>query len=142
MRSLVNTLPLAPHEKQKLSIIIQAPYGNNSSGGGRRLSGDAAGSSAKYGVRNIPDALTVLDAVTIDNALVFNTVIDQCDADRLIIVKDEAAHLKFFDQKARVFKDNIKAAVTYSGVTIKYNRGNQAYEQNYYGYRKVTNLSL
>ena len=86
------------------------------------------GRDNRYTVPSIPNAVTVCDAVTIDNAIVFNCLVDQTKMDQTILVNDEDDCRRFFGRINGLdgFSDNrIKSACTARGTKIQFRGGNQ-----------------
>lgn len=94
------------------SVIVQKPH-------------------SRYNIMQV-NAPTVADSITIEDDLVFNTVVDQCGIDRIAIIPDEHEGLNQIVCRGRNgFKsliDSLASAVTLNGTTIKYVDGNQSSE--------------
>jgi chromosome segregation ATPase len=86
------------------------------------------GRDNRYNVPSIPNAITVCDAVTIDEAVVFNCLVDQTRMDQTILVNDEDDCRRYFGRSNGLdgFSDNrIKSACTARGTKIQFKAGNQ-----------------
>ena len=100
----------------------------------RRLKCDNAhtvvcqGNDPAYNVQSIPNAHTVCDAISVENSLVFNCLIDQTKMDQTILVHDEDDCSRFFSRINGLdgFNDHrIKSALTSRGTKIEFRFGNQ-----------------
>lgn len=89
------------------------------------------GRDNRHNVQSIPNALTVCDAVTIENVAVFNCLVDQTRMDQTILVNDEDDCMRYISRKNGqdgFFDNRIKVARTARGTKIECREGNQVSE--------------
>lgn len=85
--------------------------------------------SARYSVPTIEGALTLCDALIVDNDLVFNCIVDQAKIDQTIMVVDEEEvkkHIECHNGLNRFRDSRVKKAITEKGTRIEIRMGNQA----------------
>lgn len=81
----------------------------------------------RYNVQSIPGHFTVCDAITVENSLVFNCLIDQTGMERTLLVHDEQDCKNYFGYSNGLegFKENgIKVALTEKATRIEFKAGN------------------
>jgi hypothetical protein len=96
----------------------------------------------RYTVPSIEGALSVCDAIIVDNDLIFNCIIDQARVDQTIMVADEEEVKQHFEydrnKKLQGFRNpRVKNAVTAKGTRIEVRLGNQASQLNPASFRRL-----
>ena len=82
---------------------------------------------SRHNVPMIPGALTVSDAIYVENDIVFNCLVDQTRMDSTILVTDEQDCKRYFERTNGLdgFNDRrIKSALTLRGTKIEFRGGN------------------
>ena len=80
--------------------------------------------SSRYPTSEIPDALRLIDAVVVDDDLVYNVILDRADAARVVLVKNEDEHRRYLDASGS-FKHNIKSVLDFKANKIEVKNGNK-----------------
>mmetsp|Transcript_12716 Transcript_12716/g.12359 ORF Transcript_12716/g.12359 Transcript_12716/m.12359 type:complete len:1152 (-) Transcript_12716:632-4087(-) len=95
----------------------------------------------RHSVPSIEGALSVCDAIIVDNDLVFNCIIDQARADQTIMVADEEEvkqHFEYHNGKLQGFRNpRVKNAITAKGTRVDVRLGNQASQLNPDSFRRL-----
>ena len=84
-------------------------------------------SDSRHKVPKIPGALTVSDAILVENDMVFNCLVDQTRMDSTILVRDEQDCKRYIDSTNGLdgFNDRrIRSALTLKGTKIEFRGGN------------------
>ena len=84
-------------------------------------------SDSRHNVPKIPGALTISDAIHVENDMVFNCLVDQTRMDSTILVRDEQDCKRYIDSTNGLdgFNDRrIRSALTLKGTKIEFRGGN------------------
>jgi chromosome segregation ATPase len=85
----------------------------------------------RYNVGSIPDALSVNDAIVIENDLVFNTIVDQCRTEGAALFADDVEVQRYVVKSGNgdSFRHpQMQRAICKNGLTISFRGGNRATE--------------
>jgi chromosome segregation ATPase len=93
--------------------------------------------SSRYNVPECDSEMTsFLDAITINDDLVYNALVDQFQIDRIYLANDEEDVLRRYVVRGQNGNDGLKneahSVVTLDGTTVRYMNGNQASEVSRY----------
>lgn len=86
------------------------------------------GNDPAYSVQSIPNAHTVCDAITVENNIVFNCLLDQAKIDQTILVHDDddcCRYVTRINGQDGFCDHRIKSAYTSKGTKIEFRFGNQ-----------------
>lgn len=86
------------------------------------------GNDPAYSVQSIPNAHTVCDAITVENNIVFNCLLDQAKIDQTILVHDDddcSRYVTRINGQDGFSDHRIKSAYTSRGTKIEFRFGNQ-----------------